>query len=251
MEDAQTSHRDIHFDGAKNVRDLGGLSTGTGRLIKQGLIIRSDGLGRLTGADLERVRNMQLGSVVDFRFASERQNNPDRLPTPQPRTHLISFIPDGSIELFRKTNEGDLTPENAHLMMCQNYAGIAKNHAPLLREFLDLISDAENLPCLFHCTSGKDRTGVMAALLLRLLGVPMEDIVEDYVLSNRLHQPVDIFRPTARAETVAVVMSAHADFIHAFFTGIEQAYTSFETFAAEVLDVNQMRLDAMHGLFLA
>ncbi|MCB1748444.1 MAG: tyrosine-protein phosphatase [Gammaproteobacteria bacterium] len=228
--------RAILFEGARNVRDLGGLPAAGDRTTRRGVIIRADGLSRLSAPDLERLDALDVRTIIDLRYDEERQRAPDRLPPGRsPRFLHRGLHPRGSVELFTQVNRGTADAARAHALMCDNYARIPFEHADAFGDILAELLRDDGAAFLVHCTSGKDRTGIAVALILGALGVPREVIVEDFELSNCEHQPVDVFTERARPDAVAVVMSAHGDFVRATLDAIDRRCGGLETYLDEWL----------------
>jgi protein-tyrosine phosphatase len=175
------AQRILPLQGAANFRDLGGYHTNDGRQVRWGLIYRSEALGRLSQDDLLYLTNLGLRLICDLRTPAEINRSPDRVPstaqwvaTPaQEGDFDMSMLPT---LLFNRKIIPDL--------MHQSYLKQLADNAQLYGAILSRFAHPDNLPAVFHCTAGKDRAGLTAALLLGLLGVPEKTIIEDYTLSN-------------------------------------------------------------------
>lgn len=165
--------RSIRFDVVFNVRDLGGLPTSDGRRVRAGLVFRADGVQRLAGDDLERARQLGLRTVIDLRTAGEIDRG-GRFPVehhPVDWHHLPVLQRMWSDDdLVATTGAADFLRDRYVDMLAEGGASIARA--------VEVV--AEGAPALFHCAAGKDRTGVVAAVLLGLLGVPDHEIAADY-----------------------------------------------------------------------
>ncbi|MEV6579464.1 tyrosine-protein phosphatase [Streptomyces sp. NPDC051582] len=193
--------RQIPLQGAVNVRDLGGYRTWTGGQVRQGLVYRSDALGKLTPADITALSGLGLKKVVDFRIPMELQyDGADRLPagltaTSRPVSDLglygtlLGAISSGD----PATQEQMLGGGRAEAYMRDIYRTFVTSpenraqFATTLRE----IADGKQGPLLYHCTSGKDRTGWMSYVLLRALAVPESTATSDYLASNTFRAAYD------------------------------------------------------------
>jgi protein-tyrosine phosphatase len=171
--------RALVVDGLLNVRDLGGLTTPDGRRVRPGRIVRSDNLRGLTdeGA-VTLVRDLAPRMVVDLRTEAECAREGRGLAE-------VAHVRYVNLPLQPKAA---LNPEQVAAGLATNLFDdyvlqIRDNGAPLLAA-LELLSDGEALPAVVHCTAGKDRTGVLVALLLDLLGVAREQIVADYAATT-------------------------------------------------------------------
>lgn len=178
--------RRIDAEGSANLRDLGGYATEDGRAVRWGRLFRSDNLARLTDAGLAHVRGLGLRTVVDFRTDSEVRRLPNRFPEPGEADYLRLPIQHGEFEptaVFERIQRGDYD-WISEAFMIEGYVDNVERHAAVWSRFFALVADARRRPLLFHCTGGKDRTGVGAALLLLALGVPVETVIADYGLSD-------------------------------------------------------------------
>lgn len=177
----QNQNRLLPLQGTHNCRDLGGYTTSDGQHVAWGRVYRSDVLDRLTAHDHTLLRERGVRLAVDLRAHSEVARQPDRLPGGMAYRHLPVFARDplGRRQIMMQRHRLDS-------MFRQMYhTHIITRGAPVIGAVLKLVADPANLPLLFHCTGGKDRTGVIAALLLHICGVPRATIVADYTLTNR------------------------------------------------------------------
>lgn len=176
------SDRYLPLGGAGNARDMGGYETVDGRVVRWGRLFRSGDLGSLGAADLAFLSAMELRQVCDLRSTAEREARPDRYPDPTAYVPLPVYenAPRGALlrtMLFQRNRLGEV--------MAASYPRMLREGAAAYGALLRLAADEANHPLLFHCTAGKDRAGIAAALLLDVLGVPWETILADYSLSNR------------------------------------------------------------------
>lgn len=180
---------------SREVRDLPVLGGGT---LRPGVLFRSDGLGELSDAGVTAFAELGIGAVIDLRTDAERARSADRLPT------------DGSVRLVELPVLGGAMDEMVKQMMPADgagepsqeqlravleqvptleelYASILATSAPQFVALARIVADAvgtERPGVLFHCTAGKDRTGLAAAILLLVAGVDRADIVADYTLTE-------------------------------------------------------------------
>ncbi|MGR8919218.1 MAG: tyrosine-protein phosphatase [Gammaproteobacteria bacterium] len=243
--------RIIRLDGARNVRDLGGLDTLDGRRTRRGRVFRGDGLSRLSDADLERVGALGIRTIIDLRYRRERERAPDRLPAASPPALIHRGIaPRGSLEVFEALNHRGADAATATRLMCDNYARMPFEHAAEFRAVLHDLMAPASAPHLIHCTSGKDRTGIVVALLLRVVGVDDAAIVADFALSNVEHQPVDVFEPQADPAAVAVIMSAAPQFLDAALAAVDAAPGGFSGYLERALGLGADERGRLRELLL-
>lgn len=171
---------------AVNFRDIGGYETADCRTVKRGLVYRSDHLSRLTEKDQRLLQRLRFKIVFDLRTVREQQNFPDLLP-PDGSIHLQSlpvqandFDPATVMDRLKAGDDAWLSMD----FFIKLYQSYLDDFGPVWGTVLSSAASYHNLPLVFHCTGGKDRTGICAALLLKALGVPEASIIADHDLSN-------------------------------------------------------------------
>lgn len=182
----QHPDRALPLDGASNFRDLGGYPAAGGRRTRWRRLFRADHLAALTPADAARLRTLGLARTVDFRALPERAARPYALPGVV--QHALPIEPAVTRHLHALQRQGQTVtpPVMASLMQDTYRAFVHDNATAFAGLFAQLLeSDA---PLVFHCTAGKDRTGLAAALVLLALGVPREVVMQDYLLTNQLYR---------------------------------------------------------------
>jgi hypothetical protein len=172
-EDAEPG-RWVHIEGAANTRDAGAYPTTDGKMVKPDTIYRSATLSRISWKGAETFEKLGVNSVIDFRnrLSPLPLFNGDRIGI-----HMAARV-YGCPVSFSK----DVPPDHFYIQ------GVADNKDSY-REAFELLSEPDNLPAMYHCAAGTDRTGVMSALLLKMLGVDRETIMEDFLLSNKVDKP--------------------------------------------------------------
>ena len=177
---AQHPNRRIGLEHVHNFRDLGGYPTAAGKATKWNTLFRSDGLYRLRSADdISRVQQLQLRSVIDLRTKRE-QDDQGIFPTAEiPVTfHHLSIVD----VTWSDSETPDITDPVEFLVW--GYRDMLEIGATRFAEAMQVLSQETALPAVFHCAAGKDRTGVLAALVLASLGVDDEHICADYRLTR-------------------------------------------------------------------
>lgn len=213
--------RTIELSGLYNLRDLGGLPSDSGKSIARNQFFRSDSPHALDRIGQQQLINLGVQTVIDLRY----ENECTRLPNPLARAPEVSYynIPlmvDGVIE----HNAEDLT----HLGAFYRYL-LHNSQSAFATVFTTMA--AQTGAVLFHCQVGKDRTGVVAALLLHLAGTPTQHIVDDYVATAthitpllpelRKHRPERI-----NSEQYERLLDARAEFMHEFLHELTARYGS-------------------------
>jgi protein-tyrosine phosphatase len=178
--------RIIGLQGAWNFRDLGGYGTAAGRRVRWGRLYRSDALHSLFDCDLELLTSLRLRSVIDLRHSNEARRSPDRLPTSV--AYRFSFPMGDGIEgqtLQEDVLEGALRDVGV-LEIGDCYVNILETYAQQFGRVVETLARSEIYPVVIHCVSGKDRTGLVSALLLTVVGVSVQDVLADFELGNLL-----------------------------------------------------------------
>jgi protein-tyrosine phosphatase len=184
--------RQIELEGQDNFRDLGGYEAADGRRVKWRQLFRSGELVELSDGDLRKLSELGLRTVIDLRGVVEREKKgPDRLPAGA-ALHSIAIEPgDHSAFMVPAFASGEFSqiPGDWLLQINREYV---RDWQKELGELLAVASDPTRRPLVFHCTQGKDRAGISAAILLSALGVPWSTVVEEYLLSNvQRHQQAE------------------------------------------------------------
>ena len=165
--------RHLPIEGTHNFRDVGGYPTAGGGVTRWRTLFRSDSLHALTAAGLEAVEDLGLLTAIDLRYKRELDRWPSVL-VDHPQVAYRNRPVGPAVGPFEEPAE-TLEEFNVYLLeRCQAF----------LASILGDLADARAYPALLSCAGGKDRTGLLVALLLSLAGVPRERVVADYVLSR-------------------------------------------------------------------
>ena len=247
----------------RNIRDLGGLTGDGGRKIKKNMLIRSAMLNKIDDEDIAWMRSINLTKVYDLRTGSEVERKPD---IKVPGVENVNFIlQDGSdrigltmkgiraLMISAKTDE-----ERIALVPSMNslYSSMVENEFSKMRmgQLIKEIVNYDNGAILFHCTSGKDRTGMVAAILCSILGVSREDIFDDYLRSLEhaewesaimKEEFIDEGASEAVADKLKQFFMIDREYLETFFNTIEKNSGSVEAYVKDVYGID----DAMISKF--
>lgn len=258
----QDLSRVLSFEKLDNFRDLGGYIGHDGRAVRSGLLFRGPALSLLqTEADLAHFRALGVVSVMDFRSSKEREDKPDNIPQGV-AYYPVSAItaPDGSEVNFDLPSLFGGTADDLRELFRSVHTGYARlpfaNQA--YRQMFRLLIDGQT-PLYFHCTAGKDRTGVAAALILLALGVPREQVRQDYLLTNACRVEV-IGRMTQRlaprfgeadaAELAQLLCGVQEESLNLALDAIESRYATYEAFFEEEYGITPQLREKLYAMYL-
>ena len=227
-----TFERLIALEGAVNFRDLGGyLVAGGGSKTRWRTLFRADGLGELTEGDFEVMRSLDIRTVVDLRAPHELER--ERFDTV---AHPVAFHHVPFIETLPDPEEFDRRPE----LLEAQYLEMLDNSGQQIRTALEVLAAPGAMPAVFHCTAGKDRTGLLSAIVLSLLGVDEETVVADYALSGeamgRLREKIVRKYPESQTllNNLDEVFSAHPTKMQNLLAYLRRHYGSVEEYASGI-----------------
>jgi protein tyrosine/serine phosphatase len=186
--------RHVPFSAAFNARDLGGLPTTDGHTIRRGQIFRADGIHRLPEDDVDRLRALGIRTVIDLRTTGELQ------VAGQLRADGVSVV---HLPIIRETWDPEriVVSDDPVEFLVERYLEMLDEGGPAISATFELLASSDRRPLVFHCSAGKDRTGVVAALLLSVLGVHDDVVADDYASSaaamTKLVQWIATNRPEA------------------------------------------------------
>ena len=262
------------FDSVANFRDLGGHTTRDGSRVAFGRLFRSGHLANASAADVAVFDELGLRKVFDFRtLADIKLEGPDQLPEATRHTRLPMPDPAKAFDLRALIHESE--PEQVEEMfggdravelMREAAATLVRERADAYRQFLAELADADAVPALFHCSAGKDRAGWAGSLVLLTLGVDEDQVIEQYLLSNR---NVDAIRESLRSresdaladavpeEMLAVweaimqpFLEVRREYIAASFDAMHEEWGTFDRYLHEGLAISESQRERLRELLL-
>lgn len=234
MSDLQTLHdlpREVPFrSGAFNVRDLGGLRTMRGDKVRRGVAFRADGLHRIPQDEVDRLGQLGVRTVVDLRSAGEVEM-------------AASISADGVVVLHLPVLR-EVWPEDALdgaggldpvTFLVERYLEMLDEGAAAIAAIFELLATDGCRAVAFHCSAGKDRTGVIAALILGSLGVADDDIADDYTTSAIAMEKLVAWIRSQRPEAADAMAAQPAAFLacppeamHVFLARVRDRWGSID-----------------------
>jgi len=186
---SQDIERRLQWDACYNVRDLGGYATGDGRRTRWRAVLRGDNLCRLTSAGRAALLDAGVGAIVDLRSPSEVATFPHPFGDPSARDIPlpVAYL---NLPLLDEADDAGAVAVRVAETVREQYVLMLDRYPARMAAVLQAIVAVPEGAVLVHCHAGKDRTGLVAALLLELAGVPRSTIAEDYALSDSYLQPL-------------------------------------------------------------
>jgi len=249
-----------------NLRDVGGYETQDGATVVRGLAYRSDTFNPMSAADLRRLGEIGLKQDFDLRTKAEVEARPDELP-PGVQYTLLNVLADAKsaapaeLETLmhdpKKANEvlGGGKIDSLFIQGYREFVSLPSAKQSYRTLFLSL-SEREKLPAVFHCTTGKDRTGWASAALLSLLGVPRETVMADFLRSNEYVLPqfrkdIDGFVAAGGDSTIALaIFGVKKEYLDASLDEMEKNYGTVEEYFSKGLGIDAAGQAALRDLYL-
>ena len=251
----------------KNFRDLGNLPAADGRKIKKGKLYRSGHLYKISEKTAELLRDRKgLRTIIDLRSPSELAEHKDVVAEGVNYIHLPPLNDEQNPSINRENRKGVLIEIMAkeggakkHLSDIYRLMITQKESLEAFREMLRLLADEENAAFLWHCTQGKDRTGVAAAITLMTLGVDRKVIMRDYMRTNRscrfinalIFLGVTIVFNIRAAFALDHLLSARKFFLQAAFDEIDSIYGGTDSFLKNGIGLTDGDILRLREIYLA
>lgn len=245
-----------------NLRELGGYRTLDGRRIREGLLFRSGRMNELDEDATAVYRGLGLRTIIDLR----REDEVEAAPTPRFGAEVNTHISVSSGDTTFAVAAANITEPGAARMVLDQagsyYDGLVRDRLHHFVPVFDLLFDADRLPTLFHCTAGKDRTGFVAAAILKFLDVDDATVMADYMLSSKVRATwVDTRIEERRAamardqgvaphevdpeplEALRTLMSTDASMLQATFDAVADTYGTWHELRRAGLGISDARLE--------
>ncbi len=260
----------IEFESLKNIRDLGGMTTKNGGVIKNNSLYRSSHLGSASDGDIIKLAQLNVRHVVDFRTESEVAERPDRKVEGSDYHHW-SALTDRKLGItLDKDSAGQLAKTVEHFLaskgqakrdMLDLYVSLIEDEAGIAayRNFLTLLSTQPEGAVLWHCSLGKDRAGLATMFALECLGVSKDDIIEDYLKTNgNINDRVEEFIQNAQEVNsdpdvpyvVRDLLTADRDYIEKIYSYVSDKYGTMKLFISDCLGISEEMQDNIKKRYL-
>ncbi len=265
FENAIIAERVLPLEGPCNFRDLGGFETSSGKRVKWNSFYRSDSLSTLTNKDLRYLESLNLKKILDFRSEQEAEYEKDKSIKGVEYVN-ISAMPindnfNGNLDMayLLKNSSSFLSNNNNSVNFLENSyeSMVFENNA--FKELLEILKEDDIRPFVYHCKSGKDRTGIGSALILLLLGVPMYKVKEDYLASNIYRKnyndsTLEKYKPYLDTEEkiaiFKVIIEVKEEYFNAAFNKIFAKYKNIEDYFLYEFNLNKNDIDSLREKYL-
>lgn len=248
---AAGNSRAIALDGVVNTRDLGGLRTEDGRSVKPGLLIRSGEIDHISETGKQTLDDIGVAAVIDLRTTKEATTDPAAWAegTGPARYNFPLLERESAIieDMRHQIATGTAEPDWMDQSFSDTFDYIPTDYTSEIRQVFDiLLATPPEQSVLYHCSGGKDRTGVVTAVLLSVLGVTEEDIEADFMMSNELIQPDATAQAIAdklnarnntsmTAQDVWPSVGVRSQYLEVFYASIERDYGDMDVYVARGL----------------
>lgn len=254
QEGIRVAERLLPLQGGRNFRDLGGYETGDGRRMRWGVLYRSGTMHDLTEADYTYLSRLGIRVVCDLRSTAERAKEPTRWGGPTLPAFLSADYEADARSIPSVIEAGpSATAEMARAKMIEVYKAIPTYFEEAFSQAFKYLASGQ-VPLVFHCSAGKDRTGILSALILSALGVPWETVMADYMLSERyvdysallVESPPD--NPSTpkfmklKRDVRAAILRVDPQYLDAAFSEIRAAHGSVDGYLQRVLGLSSEQL---------
>lgn len=250
--------RKLGMQGTPNFRDFGGYRGADGRRVRWGYLFRSGQLSGLTPQDLELLDSLQLDLVCDFRREDEQQSSPSRYPEArQPEVASLPITPGSNTAAFTAGGLDLGGPQPMFDFMVGINRDFVESQGPVYARMFREILQRPDARFLVHCAAGKDRTGFAVAIILLALGVPVEQVMQDYMLTQRFFHPQqEVERLRAKyglesvpEEAILPMLEVHEAYLERALQAIAD-YGEVETYLEEVLGVGSAEREELRRRYL-
>lgn len=239
-----TPNRLLPLQHCLNGRDLGGLTNQNGQRLKTNRLWRTDALSQFAPSDLQLLQTLPLHTIVDFRTETERTREPNAQPSEPTNTLNLDILSGNMAFYMQQIQQQDA---DARAIMLDMYADLVLHpHAQLqYRHFFALLQEPPQGTLVFHCSAGKDRTGIAAALILAALNVDDDTIMADYLLSND-GLLIKYGHLIAAHPHLKDFLTVSADFLEHAWRLIAQHHGSVSLYLQQVLQVDTQRMQQLY-----
>lgn len=245
------TEKNIKIKKVHNFRTVGNIRNADGRTLKEGRFYRSGHLGKLKKKSFDKLEKLGIKEVIDLRNSKEIAQKPDHLPNDIIYKNYSAFEDEGDqLDQAKKlVLKGKVDGSDADQRMLEFYKDYVTENPEIIKKIITEILDSEQ-PILYHCTAGKDRTGIITALILTILKFDKQTIYNDYLLSNNyrkklvdkrlnLANTLHFLYPKMDISVLEKLSWVETDYLDAAFNEINKKYGSLDHYIQQVLGISE------------
>lgn len=249
------TEKQLEIKKVTNFRTIGNIKNIDGRILKEGKFYRSAHLHKLKKKSIKTLENLGIKEIIDLRNSKEISQRPDVIPQNVDYKNYSAFEDEGDQLDQAKTLvlKGKVKGSDANERMLDFYKNYVTENPETIKKIIHEILDSEN-PVLYHCTAGKDRTGIITALILTILKFDSATIENDYLLSNnyrkqlvqkRLHLAYNLhfIYPKMDLNVIEKLSWVEKDYLKAAFLEINKKYGSIDIYIHQKLGISENKRD--------
>lgn len=220
-------------DSIENMRDLGGYKSNSGKTVKEGKLIRSNLPVSLKNEEIEIIKKINISNIIDLRSKEEYEIKPS------------IFENDNFFEVYHiEIDIGKNIPVNQK-MVPRSYIEILKLHERI-KEIFEILNKSEGI--IFFCNAGKDRTGVISAIILKLLGVEENEIIDDYTLTDKyMHKKLEEYANGSKE--ILNIITPKKEYMEEVFRWFNKEYKSIENYMKNI-GITDEKIDDIRNKYL-
>lgn len=245
------------FEGIKNARDLGGIKTESGKTIKPNTLFRTAHLHNATRKDLKRLNELNIKEIFDFRDSYETQKEPDKIVKGANIYSIPALPPLPPFDEFDADELERVMNSSIEMIFKKVYKDLAESDTSkeAYRRFFKTVLASNGAPVLWHCTQGKDRTGIAAILILVALGVSESDALDEYFLTNSVIQSeynryINSGANELQAEEFRQIMFVHKECISVFIDSVHKNFGDILGFIRNGLGITEEEIELLKKYYL-
>ena len=265
-EENLTPGQSLGIASVPNLRDIGGYTTKDGKIVTRGIVYRSNQLNSISAEDMKKIAELGLKNDYDLRTKDEVAKLPDEVP-PGVKYTLLNVLADENQSSAAMLGKLLHNPKEANIklgggridsLFIEGYKEFITlpSAKSSYRELFLSLSKSDNTPALFHCTTGKDRTGWGAAAILTLLGVSSDVVMEDFLKSNDYIIPmyrkhIDGFVAAGGDSLIPLaIFGVKQEYLNASFDEMQKNYGTIENYFSEGLGIDKPKQEIIRDRFL-
>ena len=249
----------LFLEGTNNTRDLGGYITQDNRVVKSGILFRSDKLQNITQNDIQYLKKLGIKRIIDFRSENEKKKQPNIIPEEMTYVELPIQADKKIQDEIDDVLNGKINKDIKDFLIEANKQFINEYKDKFRLFLLDIIRN--QVPTLFHCTAGKDRTGFATLLIYTILGIDRETIIQDYLktnyfiadtldkVKNEVAKNMNI--PENEKNKLLPLLQVDEDYLNSAINEANKKYGSIFNFISDGLNISLSERDQIKELMLS